>query len=83
MVRLIAECLLQKVRKVRIDTSEPLNKVNEKIAFSAISSKAKGNSVPSSSINVIFSPYIFHVSLPCFNTFHIHLMNNLRPFVIG
>lgn len=31
MVRFIAECLLQKVRKVRIDTSEPLNKANEKI----------------------------------------------------
>ena len=30
MVRLIAECLLQKGRKVRIDTSEPLNKANEK-----------------------------------------------------
>lgn len=83
MVRFIAECLLQKVRKVRIDTSEPLNKAFEEIAEKAISSKAKGNSVPSSSINVIFSPYIFHVSLLCFNTFHIHLMNNLRPFVIG
>lgn len=83
MVRLIAEYSLKKVRKVRIDTSEPLNKAFEEIAEKAISSKAKGNSVPSSSINVIFSPYIFHVSLLCFNSFHIHLMNNLRPLVIG
>lgn len=30
MVRFIAECLLQKVRKVQIDTSEPLSKANKK-----------------------------------------------------
>lgn len=64
MVRFITECLLQKVRKVRIDTSEPLNKAFEEIAEKAISSKVKGNSVPSSSI-MLSSPLIFSTSLYC------------------